>query len=255
MKEKTKNRILIVVVIILFIALLVCIGIIFNEKSEENNENIERNEEIINTTNNDEYDGTVVKQIQLNGEELNVKLSYANDSIIENNEDSKLYAQEYNLMINDKNITGVDEGAKYINSNNEINGELFTLDKIKDTTSNSEYLLLQLYRDSMSGGPTINVYIINCEEGKIITKLIDDKNSSALFLKEKMEMDEEGTYITNEQAQLKMEILDDSIINYEYNTNLGKIEKKIYTIDNGTLNIEVDIIYDQEEIYVVGKSW
>ena len=228
MEEKTKNRILIVVVIILFIALLVCIGIIFNEKSEENNENIERNEEVINTANNDEYDGTVVKQIQLNGEELNVKLSYTNDSIIENNEVSKLYAQEYNLVINDKNIAGVDEGAKYININNEIiNGELFTLDKIKDTTSNSEYLLLQLYRDSMSGGPTINVYIINYEEGKIITKLIDDKNSSALFLKEKMETDEEGTYITNEQAQLKMEILDDSIINYEYNTDSGKIEKKI----------------------------
>ena len=256
MEEKTKNRILIVVVIILFIALLVCIGIIFNEKSEENNENIERNEEVINTANNDEYDGTVVKQIQLNGEELNVKLSYTNDSIIENNEVSKLYAQEYNLVINDKNIAGVDEGAKYININNEIiNGELFTLDKIKDTTSNSEYLLLQLYRDSMSGGPTINVYIINYEEGKIITKLIDDKNSSALFLKEKMETDEEGTYITNEQAQLKMEILDDSIINYQYNTDSGKIEKKIYTIDNGTLNIEVDTIYDQEEIYVVGKSW
>ena len=255
MGEKTKNKFLKLLLIILIIILLVGMLIIFNNKRIGYKEIIEENEKLIDVAGNNAYDGIITKQIELNGKAINVKLNYLNKNIIESLEDTKLYSQEYYLMINDKNITGIADGAKYINSNNEINGELFTLTKIKDCISNSEYLILQLYKDLIAAGPTINVYVIKYEEGKLITKLIDDKNSSALFLKEKMEKDEEGTYITNEQAQLKMEILDDRIISYEYNTNTRKIEEKIYTINNGTLNIEMGETYNEDEIYVVGKSW
>lgn len=52
-----------------------------------------------------------------------------------------------------------------------------------------------------------------------------------------------------------MEILDNEIISYEYNSNLEKVEKKIYTIEDGKINNKVDRTYETSEIWVVGKSW
>lgn len=256
MEKKANNKILIGLIVILVIALLACLIFIFTRKNDENNvQNILTNEEKTSTNADDKYDGIIDKQIELNGENINIKLSYINKDIIEENEDSKLCEQEYSFSLNDKNIAGLDNGSKYLDSNNEIAGELYSLSKIKDTLTNREYLILQIYRDNMAGGSVTDIYIIDDEASKTFIKLTDDSNVSEMYLKEKLETDEEGTYIPNEQYRLKMQILEDKIIKFAYNSDNDKVEEKIYKINNGILNIETGISYNQDDIFVVGKSW
>ncbi len=267
MEEKVKSNILIyiIVVISLIIILLICGGIILYKNLMNNNNNKIQNEEKNfynyinnqqeNSINQDNYDGSINKQITLNGESVNIELNYINGDIIEENEGSNLYSQKYDLIINSKKIDGIEDGSKYINTKNQINGDLYTTTKVKDKVTNNEYLVLQVYKDLIAAGPTINVYIIDYKEGKIITKLVDDKNCSTYFLIDKMQTDENGEYILNEEAQLKMKILDNEIISYEYNKDVAKLEKKIYTINNGKIESKVDKAYETSDIWGVGKSW
>ena len=259
MEEKVKSKVLIYIIVILtlIVVLLICGGIVLYKNLMNNNNNKIQNEEKNfynyinnqqeNNINQDNYDGSINKQITLNGENVNIELNYINEDIIEENEGSNLYSQEYDLVVNGKKIDGIDNGSKYIDTKNQINGDLYTTTK--------EYLVLQVYEDLTAAGPTINVYIIDYKEGKIITKLVDDKNCSTYFLIDKMQTDENGEYILNEEAQLKMEILDNEIISYEYNKDVAKLEKKIYTINNGKIESKVDKTYETSDILVVGKAW
>ena len=271
MEEKIKSNILIYIIVIisLIIIILICGGVTLYKKIMSNNSETIQNEEnnFYNYFNNqqenvsdaEEYDGRIKKQIILNGESLEIEVNYINTDIIDTGEieenDIKLYSQEYIVKIDNNKIEGIENGSKYINAEKQFEGELFSITKVKDKVTSFEYLVLKMNEDLIAAGPRINVYIIDYKEGKIITKLVDDKNSSALFLKEQMEQDENGDYISDEEAQLKMEILDDEIISYEYNLNSEKVEKKIYTIENGILKSKIDKVYETSEIWVVGKSW
>lgn len=265
MDKKIKSNVLIyiIVVLTLIIVLLICGGIVLYKRLMNNNSIIidNQDENFYNYINNkqegintEQYDGSINKQITLNGENLYIELNYTNKDIIEENEGSNLYSQEYDLVVNGKKIDGIENGSKYIDTKNQINGDLYTTTKVKDKVTNNEYLVLQVYKDLIAAGPTINVYIIDYKEGKIITKLVDDKNCSTYFLIDKMQTDENGEYILNEEAQLKMEILDNEIISYEYNKDVSKLEKKIYTINKGKIESKVDKTYETSDIWGVGKA-
>ena len=267
MEERIKSNILIYIIIVigLITIILICGGVTLYKKlminnsqktqDEENNFYNYFNNQQEDITNQENYDGSINEKINLNGENLDIEINYINTDIIEENEENKLYSQEYVVKINNVKIEGIENGSKYIDSENKIIGKLFSITKVKDKITSYEYLILQINKDLVAAGPSINVYIIDYKEGKVITKLVDDKNCSALFLKEKMQKDKNGDYILTEEAQLKMEILDNEIISYEYNSNLEKVEKKIYTIEDGKINNKVDRTYEISEILLVGKSW
>lgn len=263
-KEKSKILIYIIVVLVSIIVILICGGIyLYKELINRSidTSKVIQNQEQSNYINNEvkedlekQYDGIIEKQFILNNENLDIELSFVNKDILEENEGANLYLQEYDLVINGKKIDGIENGSKYIDTKNQINGDLYTTAKVKDKVTNNEYLVLQVYEDLIAAGPTINVYIIDYKEGKIITKLVDDKNCSTYFLIDKMEKDENGDYILNEEAQLKMEVLDNEIISYERNKGVEKLEKKIYTINNGNIESRVEKIYERNEIWGVGKA-
>lgn len=266
MEEKAKSKILIyiIVVLVLTIVILICGGIyLYKELINRSidTSKVIQNQEQSNYINNEvkedlekQYDGIIEKQIILNKENLDIELKFVNKDILEENEGANLYSQEYDLVVNGKKIDGIENGSKYIDTKNQINGDLYTTTKVKDKVTNNEYLVLQVYEDLIAAGPTINMYIIDYKDGKIITKLVDDKNCSTYFLIDKMQKDENGEYILNEDAQLKMEILDNEIISYEYNKDVAKLEKKIYTINNGKIESKVDKTYETSDIWGVGKA-
>ena len=265
MKNKNKNKVLIYIIIVLIIIALVIAGIlgykkiVYNAKNTNINKDIEEDSynslynEQENISNQEKYDGTINKEIELNGEKISVELNYQNIELIGNDGNSKLYNQKYTVLINNKSIDGIEEGAKWFNEENKLIDEIYTLEKIKDNSSNKEYLVLKIYTDLIAGGPEIKVYIIENTSGKIIAKLIDNSNYSGRFLKEKMNKDEDGNYIENEEAKLKMEILEDSLVTYEYDEDTLALEKRKYIINNGKIEYKVEKTYSKDEIYTVGK--
>ena len=265
MEEKTKRNVLIYIisVVVLSILILICGGIYLYKNIINRNTDVSKetqNQEQINNANNEEkeengYNGVIKKQLVLNNKNIDIEFNYTNNNIIEEDERGKLYSQEYELFVNGKSIEEIEDGSKYIDTNKQIIGDIFNVKKISDKVTNNEYLVLQVYEDLIAAGPTINVYIIDYQEGRVITKLINDENCSALFLKEKMKKNEEGEYIPTEETQLKMEILDNEIISYEYVAESAIIEKRIYTINRGRLERNLEKTYDTSEIFVVGKSW
>ena len=119
MDKKIKSNVLIyiIVVLTLIIVLLICGGIVLYKRLMNNNSIIidNQDENFYNYINNkqegintEQYDGSINKQITLNGENLYIELNYTNKDIIEENEGSNLYSQEYDLVVNDTHIENVD---------------------------------------------------------------------------------------------------------------------------------------------------
>lgn len=277
MVEKIKSKVLTYTIVSLIIILIVIVGVVLYRKisSDSKNEgklneqnqyeevktseeeyvlhNETKNKAEENTNDIEEYDKTENINFNLNNEEIKIMFSYNNLEKICDEDDLTLYRQKYTLTIDDKNIEGIEFGSKWMSKENEIQGELYNINKFKDKITNKEYLILQVYEDFIANGPSINVYIIDCSNGKMILKFKNDINVSQLYLKDKLEIDEEGSYIISEEAELKMRILEESIISFEYNKETDKYDEITYTINNGVVEEVVNNSYDKTDIYTVGK--
>lgn len=268
MEEKVKNRILIyiIVVLVLVILVLTIVGIIGYKQLTQYNENsnalIEEN--IVNNyidnviSDNEQYNGSIEKGISINGNNCNIELRYNNtDLVIEDNniETAKLYKQEYKLIVDEKIIENIEDGARWIkiNSDQILNEDLYDVAKIKDSASDKEYLILKINIEEYTAGPITDVYIIDTETGKIMEKLRDSRNDTAIYLKEKMDKDEDGNYITNQNAELFMQISDKDIVEYKYNPD--SVEQIRYTINNGEIISNLEKTYNIDEVVIVGKSY
>ena len=270
MEEKVKSRTLIyiIVVLVLIILVLTIVGIIGYKKLAENNQNnntiIEDEHFVKNSldnviSDNEENDGIVEKEISINGNNCNIKLKYDNtDLVIEADNEAKtakLFKQKYKFLVNDKIIENIEDGARWIktNTNEILNNDLYDVKIIKDSVSDKEYLILKINIEEYSTEPIIDIYIIDVETGKVMKKLRDTRNVTTIYLKEKMDKDEDGSYITKQEAELHMEILDKNIVEYRYNPD--SIEQIRYTINNGAVISNLEKTYNIDEVEIAGKSY
>lgn len=118
MEERIKSNILIYIIIVigLITIILICGGVTLYKKlminnsqktqDEENNFYNYFNNQQEDITNQENYDGSINEKINLNGENLDIEINYINTDIIEENEENKLYSQEYVVKINNVKIDG-----------------------------------------------------------------------------------------------------------------------------------------------------
>lgn len=258
-KAKTKVFIYIIVILVMFIVILTFGGVFLYkelkdgrkeeniiEKQEQNNylENTNNEQENLNAT--EEFDGNITKNIRLNGNDYKVELEYKNNEIQATDENSdgvktsELFTQSYKFMINGKEITGIDNGAKWISTNKEKDTyeDICSLEKIKDLSNGKEYLVLTTYIELVAGGPSMNIYIIDVDTNKIFNKFEESNLTSY--------------YIPKEGLQLEnIEIEEDSIRKIKRGEETIEIVK--YTIDNGNIKENVEKTYNINDIEVAGK--
>ena len=255
-KAKSKVFIYIIVILVIFIVILIFGGVFLykelkdGRKEENVIERQDQNNYLENTNheqqnNTYEYDGNITKNIRLNGNDYKVVLQYKNIEIESTDEDSdgiktaELFKQSYKLLINDKQITGIDNGAKWIPINEEEQSydDIYNLERIKDISNDKEYLVLTTYIELVASGPSVKIYIIDVDEGKIIRKF-EESNVT--------------TYITKEGLPLEnIKIEGDSIKKIKSGEDNIQIVK--YTIENGNIKENVEKTYNINDIETAGK--